>query len=194
MNYLTQAALLERGWTRKMIDTLLPAPTLKQNPYYRSAPPTKLWSLQDVERAEQTQEFAAAAERAKKRKASAEQAVRTKRQNTEYAMLNAADHIRVEVIPLSELRNKTLAQKQRWYDDHDKIEADAWRAPDETVNRWMVNYIRHRLTTYDDVLYCVKGKVGANAIHPRYKNIVLRKIAEAYPALKDECDRQESMT
>ena len=35
-NLVTQAAILERGWTKAMLK-LLPAPTEKRNPYYRSA-------------------------------------------------------------------------------------------------------------------------------------------------------------
>ena len=39
---------------------------------------------------------------------------------------------------------------------------------DEVLNRWMVNFIRHNLTEYDDVLYDAKGKVGIGDEYIRY--------------------------
>lgn len=39
---ITQSAVLSMGFTKSMIDKLLPAPTLKQNPHYKSSAPMKL--------------------------------------------------------------------------------------------------------------------------------------------------------
>ena len=49
--------LLKRGWTQRMIDDLLPPPTLKSNPHYRSAPPMLLWQIDLVEKTEQSEAF-----------------------------------------------------------------------------------------------------------------------------------------
>ena len=192
MEYMTQTDLLERGWTKKLISTFLTSPVLKQNPYYRSGSPMKLYAKDDVEQAEHLPEFSDAFQKAQKRRQSATQAVQTKAQKTERAMMIAAEHIRVTVIPMDQLRETALSSKQNWYDERGDYESLTEYAPDETVNRWMVNYIRHHLTIYDAVLCVNKGRVGKRDVYPRFKSIVLQKIASAYPELKDECARQES--
>lgn len=55
--YCCLSTLKLRGWTQKLIDELLPEPTEKRNPYYRSAAPMKLWDIETVQKAEDTEEF-----------------------------------------------------------------------------------------------------------------------------------------
>lgn len=38
------------------------------------------------------------------------------------------------------------------------------------------NYIRHRLTNYDYLLVCIKGKIGAKKIYFEIRNIIDQKI------------------
>jgi hypothetical protein len=40
---LTQSQIIEMGWTKSMINKLLPEPILKENPRYRNSAPMKLW-------------------------------------------------------------------------------------------------------------------------------------------------------
>jgi hypothetical protein len=54
----------------------------------------------------------------------------------------------------------------------------------------MVNYIRHNLTNYEDLLEELEGKVGKINAYIKLKNKILKKIAEVYPDLKDECYNQ----
>ncbi len=55
-NMLTQTEVLLRGWTKSMIEKLLPEPKLAKNKHC-SKYPTKLWSLEVVEQIEQTEEY-----------------------------------------------------------------------------------------------------------------------------------------
>ena len=72
--------LKERGWTESMIRDLLGTPDdLRDNPYYRSADPMRLWCLQRVEAAEAAPEFARRKERADRQRAAATKAVQTKK-------------------------------------------------------------------------------------------------------------------
>lgn len=64
------------------------------------------------------------------------------------------------------------------------------RPNDDTLNRWCVNYIRHQLTTYDNELYNLIGKIGRDDAYENFKKAVLEKIAEKYPKYADECKRQ----
>ena len=51
---ISQKTVIEMGWTKAMIAKLLPEPTLKPNPNYRSAAPMKLWIEEEVIAAMQT--------------------------------------------------------------------------------------------------------------------------------------------
>ena len=64
------------------------------------------------------------------------------------------------------------------------------RPNDDTLKRWCVNYIRHRLTSYNSDLLGLNGKIGKDIAYNYFKKAVLEKIAEAYPKYKDECFRQ----
>ena len=64
------------------------------------------------------------------------------------------------------------------------------RPNDNTLHRWCVNYIRHRLTSYNTELVGMNGKIGKDIAYNYFKKAVLEKIAEAYPKYKDECFRQ----
>lgn len=54
---LSQKDLFNLGFTRKMIKTLLPAPQLVQNPYFKNGAPMKMWNESDVEVAMESDEF-----------------------------------------------------------------------------------------------------------------------------------------
>ena len=93
-----------------------------------------------------------------------------------------------------------LKAKQEWYQCHpcslngDWIDEpymkNAYTANEETINRWIVNYIRHNLVSYDNFLGSIDGKVGSVEAYPEVKIAVLEKIANTYPKYKDECERQ----
>lgn len=56
--------------------------------------------------------------------------------------------------------------------------------------RWVVNYIRHNLISYDSTLFDNKGKVGKDEAYPIFKKAVLDRIAATYPKYAAECQRQ----
>lgn len=58
--FYSKAELIERGWTKRLIDECLPLPLLKTNPHYYSAPPMQLWSESTVLAAEQDERVQAA--------------------------------------------------------------------------------------------------------------------------------------
>ena len=61
---------------------------------------------------------------------------------------------------------------------------------EETLYRWIVNYIRHNLVNYDNNLKLLNGQTGKQYGYESFKDIVLRKIAAAYPKYNNECQRQ----
>lgn len=86
--YITQAAVIDLGFTKSMIKTLLPEPTLKTNPIYKCAAPMRLHRVADVNAAMETEAYKVMIAKADARRASALKAVDTKRRNGE--MLVAA--------------------------------------------------------------------------------------------------------
>lgn len=62
-------------------------------------------------------------------------------------------------------------------------------ASDKQVKQWMVNFIRHKLTGYDEAVALVNANIPGG--YQILKNTVLEKIANMYPFLKDECEKQK---
>lgn len=190
---ITQATILSMGFTKSMIDKLLPAPTLRQNPHYKSSAPMKLWKEADVLAAMDTDAFREAAAKAERRKAAASKGVDTKRKNAEVLAEELIAAIRVQRIELPELEKLALASQQRWYDFRGRGEIEF---PDrEDVDRWMVNYIRHELCEYDGSLYTLfrPGKMAdKDKLYPKVKRETLAKIAQVYPELAEECEAQSN--
>lgn len=191
---VTLSQLREMGFTPALITKLFPPPTLKPNPYYRCAPEMKLWAEETVEAAKATPEFQAAQAKREKRKAAAQKATATKRANLLAEYTQIAESIQIEVIPLDELERRALDAKQNWYNAHDpyyEYDRCAYSADAETVTRWMVNYVRHRLLSgYDGSVHALEGRTGKSDAYQAFKAAILQKIAAAYPDLADECNRQ----
>ena len=188
---VTQATVLSMGFTKSMIDKLLPAPTLKQNPHYKSSAPMKLWKEADVLAAMETDAYREAAAKAAQRKQAAAKAVDTKRKNAEVLADELIAAIHVRRIELPELERLALDAQQRWYDFRGR--GEIVNPNEEDVQRWMVNYIRHELCEYDDSLYTLflPGKMAdKDKLYPKVKRETLAKIAQVYPELAEECKKQ----
>lgn len=189
---LTQSEILELGWTKSLIGKFLPDPTLKPNPRYKSAAPMKLWNRQDVLDAMDSEEFKAAMEKASKRKAAAEKACAAKANKTMEEMTAVGNGLKIKIIPDDDLRQRSLRAKQNWAKERGNYDFIPYASniTPETMERWIVNYIRHNLVKYDAALKRLYGKCGRYEAYPEFKRIVLEKIAVAYPKHAEECKRQ----
>lgn len=198
---ISRTAVLSMGFTAKMIDDLLPEPTLVQNPRYKCAAPMKLWEEKTVLAVMDTDAYKAAKEKSDKRRANARKAVATKAKKTEMMSKKFIDCIRVELLDDSTLVDNTMKSKNEWYRTHDE-EREIYRGNvylDEidqaTKDRWIVNYIRHHLvksncSKYDRIIKNFNNQVGRTKAYGEYKKEVLMKISEVYPKYADECKRQ----
>lgn len=212
---ITQSTILDMGWTKSMIVKLLPEPILKPNPHYRCAAPMKLWIKQDVLNEMETEDFKKELEKANRRKASSQKSKNTKTINLKGKMQQIADSITVTVLPTEKLEEETLKSQEsriceqlflraeylgRHYEDNyeeyqqclDEMENFKIHRPNdgETMQRWIVNYIRHNLVDYDRKLDLLKGKTGKDEAYCLFKEEILKKIADAYPCYAEECNRQ----
>lgn len=199
---ITQSTIINTyGWTKSLISKFLPEPTLAQNPYYRNAAPMRLWKEEDVKKVMLTPEFQDAMEKTKKRKKSAAKAVNTKKAILEEEKIDFLNSIHIEVLPDNLLRKKALESKQKWYEINQLEQygysnssdiPNVYTADKNTVNRWIVNYIRHNLVQYDNFLERIYGKVGVQDTYIDTKIFILEKIADTYPKYSKECQRQIS--
>lgn len=193
--YYTLTEVKKLGFNPKMIEELLPDPILRTNPHYRRAAPMKLWEQCIVEEAMNNEKFIVYKTESDKRRQSAKKAVQTKYDKLHKEVEKKISEIYVQKIDNDRLRKETLRNKQAWYDYQECIRnkcsyMDAYSANEDTQKRWMVNFIRHNLMDYDDDLYKMSGKTGCHREYVNYKSAVLQKIAETYPELAEECQRQ----
>lgn len=179
---ISQSAVLSMGFTKSMIDKLLPSPVLKRNPHYASSAPMKLWREDDVRSAMETQEFQTMAAKAAARKAASAKAVETKRKNAEGIADNLIASIHVTRWDMPVLEEATLNAKQEWYLEHGNV--DILSPNPETLERWMVNFVRHNLCEYDDKLIDLFGLVGKEELYRRLKPKPLRKSQGCIQSLK----------
>lgn len=180
------------GFSDKLIKELLPDPIVKDNPIYKRASPMQLWRKDDVERAMESREYLDHMKKRKSRTAAAAKGVETKRKRTMEHLKERIATIKIEEpLPRDKLENLAKQSHHEWRVIKGDYYDDSCSCTDEeTVERWMVNYVRHELLDYDIELKKFFGQVGTDEVYIEYKNAVLEAIASAYPYLRDACMRQ----
>lgn len=188
---ITQSAILEMGFTKTMITKLLPKPIEKSNPYYKCASPMKLWEKELVLKVMDTNEFKEELDKANKRRKASTKAVESKKNKLKEQVEELKLNLYIRKLSDKKLIHKTIMDKNYWYSLHNDFEfVDEKTVDKATLDRWIVNYIRHNLIDYDDDLMMIKGKVVIGEAYVDYKKYVLKEIAKIYPKYKDECLRQ----
>ena len=184
-SFLTRTALLERtGWTTTLVNRLLGEPDRRKKVFGRTVP-LALYSVTRVEQAEAGADFVQAQAGIAKRKDAAAKAVATKTAKLMAAI--EAMPITVEQLGLAKARRQAIDS----YNRRSLGDAFASHASDPAfLDRITVNFIRHELTEYDVALWEVAGKTGIACAVAEIRRRVYSAIAQAYPALSEECERQ----
>ena len=187
----TKTELKELGFTEKLIQDLLLEPEYHKSPrgagrfYY-------LWRADDVKKAMLDERFIATQEKRKERSTRAQKVADKKRKKTMDKVNNIiSDMTPPERIELDELKECAIQYKNDDFICQDRI-ADANNADEDTIKRWIVNYIRHEMTDYNfEVVSADMEKcVGRDEAFILFEKKVYENIALVYPELADECDRQ----
>lgn len=190
IKYYTYSNLLKMGFTKKLIEEHLHEPLLKDNPHYRMGPKMKLYLAKDVEKFMKTDIFLNYQESRKNRVNAAIKNANKRREENYRYIDDEISQITVKRVPLDELERLTIEAKVDWIlwtrDDFYGFDD----LSDETLARWMINYIRHNLTNYDEILDNIKGKFGVEEAYIKYKKILMLKIKEVYPELFIETKEQ----
>lgn len=190
IKYYTYSNLSKMGFTKKLIEEHLHEPLLKDNPHYRMGPKMKLYLAKDVEKFMKTDIFLNYQESRKNRVNAAINNANKRREENHRYIDDEISKITVKRVSLDELERLTIEAKVDWLlctrDDFYGFDD----LSDETLSRWMINYIRHNLTNYDEILDNIKGKFGVEEAYIKYKKILMLKIKEVYPELFIETKEQ----
>ena len=194
--YWTTQELEARGWTKSLIKRFLPEPHSTKNLGRYCV--QYLYGQNTVGEIEATDEFKELQTKALNRRvAGIKSAQKRKVEYLDY--LKNRMPVRVVVKPLDEVKQDACnsynvnamyrSQFQSDYDDYSWRPASL-KSDDVFLERITVNYIRHNLTRYDGLLRRLKGKQAKEEAHEIIQRRVFEAIAEHYPDLREECDRQ----
>lgn len=193
--YYSVPNLIERGWTKALIAKFAGAHDCeRKNPMFASAgAPMRFWQMEKIERIEATPEFQAAKAKAAGRSAAGKKVAQMKREE----ILAAIDAMQINVAQMSaeELLHNAINSYNEFGQElalERGIDREA-ATPDSDplfLLRIQVNYLRHNETQYDSQLAALYGKIGKKEAIDSIRERIYDAIAEAYPFLREECDRQ----
>lgn len=189
--------LRRRGWTPAMIRDLLgDHDDTRPNPRYSSAgAPMQLWLKERVEAAEATDAFHDRVAKAQRRSESSKKAAETKREELKRLVqtikitviresLDDLTHAAIESYNLRGIYREALQRRGEWF-----LRATEDSDPD-FLDRITVNYIRHELTSYDELMHSLVGLVGRREAQMLLRGRLMDAIAATYPEFAIECARQ----
>lgn len=195
--YVSLAGLRGRGWTPAIVRNLLGEPDLwGRNARDRAMPAVRLYGADRVEVAERGTKFAAA------RRAALRRGVATVREGSTGRSAALLAMVRATPIVVPRLAPRTLAERAvrhrnlidekyaRGRAGYASEPATLAGADPAALPRWMVNYLRHALTRYDDLLQGLAGGDGREEAEALLRRRVYGAIAAVYPELGAECRRQ----
>ena len=179
-----KSELKERGWTDSLIRDHLGQPCRSKHVRGHKHP-MLLYSKARVLEAEASPSFSEQQIRSQARSEIAKQSAARRAKSTR----EAAATLRFKVIKMSPSRllGEAIAsyrQRTGWHVTRNDDLA--------FLERLQVNYARHELTSYDEVLPLFDGEIGVADAKQVIRQAVYAAIADAYPHLAEECDRQLS--
>lgn len=111
--------------------------------------------------------------------------------------LQELETMEIEKLPAKELKRKTLKHQSELYKSgFEKYDRKYYNNgylsnyTDKELKRWEVNYIRHKMTPYNHVLWEIKNKYLREDLSYSLFETVMLNMRETYPSLAEEIDRQ----
>lgn len=187
-DFLSKRNLVERGWTRTSIQHFLGNPdATKTNPCYRSAPPMCLYNPERVKTIENSEEWCRWRDQKNIRSEAATKVAEKKAKELQ----TEVDKWKPKLprMPIEEVRRRAIRAYNDWNVLYDKSEASE-SSNASFLDRITVNYLRHETTDYDSMLAEVAGKIGVRTAKCIIRKRVYDVIADTYPELASETDRQ----
>jgi hypothetical protein len=183
--YISKAGLKKRGWTDRAIDIYLSqSDKVVTNSRYAKASPMYLYLRSRVEDAEKSAEYQRYLDHHSPKKMGAQKGILTKKERL-------IKEVQSWTIVLKPERAHTITQSALMeYNRYHPDEPATHNHSISFLNRITVNYLRHRLTNYDEKLNVLFGKVGKDEAYQVLNQMIYKKISEQYPELATECKRQ----
>ncbi|MEM6840506.1 MAG: restriction endonuclease [Cyanobacteria bacterium P01_C01_bin.120] len=187
-DWLTKAAIKERGWTDGAIKRFLgPPEETRKNPHYLSGPPMQLWRVITVDEAEDNPEFIAWKTKHDHRREDLSKRAIEQHQQRRSLLMEWVDSLAVEVPKYSKTQLFRFAidnYNDLWSNrgEYEKLIYQDFRELDpDFLHRITINALLHALSDYEYHLAQVEGLTGASEARNKLKTKVLTSIHEAYP-------------
>lgn len=203
---LSQGKIIaERGWSKAMIEKLLGSPDkLQENPYYRSAAPMRMYSIERVQKVEASPEYQALLEKRQKRGQIGRAAADRKRAELraevesydislpafalEDLAKRAAENYISHQIDIAEMRANRRGQFSELPDFDFKFKP--WDEPDSFRDRCSVNFLRHCCTHYEKYLALLTRRIGKDEAYMLLNERIGKMISNQYPMLANAVSEQ----
>jgi hypothetical protein len=183
--YITKTELKKRGWTDRAIDIYLSdSDKVVRNKRYVNAPPMHLYLKSRVEGLESCPEYLRYLSQHTTKRIGAQKGVSTKKDRLIKEVQSWAILLKPE--RAHTITQSALLEYNRYHPD----EPASHNNSIAFLNRITVNYLRHKLTNYDEKLNALFGKVGKDEAYQLLNQMIYKKISEQYPELATECKRQ----
>jgi hypothetical protein len=181
--YYMQSELIENGITKTIISKFLKEPCMTAKNRNNSKYPIKLYSIERVNSLYNNLDFINEMNKSKNRKIIANKATNTKIEKT----LKEYENFNIVVKKEKGVVLKAINS----YNDFNFENPIAHVNSDETfLQRITVNYIRHNLTKYDNVIESLFSKVGRGEVYRSLNIKIYEEISNIYPEYKNECKNQ----
>ena len=183
--FITKTQLKERGWTDSLIKRFLVEPD-KRKPNFRYGGDSEihLYCLERVTTIEVCERFKAEKSKSNTRSEKS----KSIKDQMKIATVEAAESLIVNIEIVD--KNNLLKLAIENYNERNWSKSASVNDSEAFLDRIVVNYIRHCLTTYDFDLQRFKKKVGVRLAERKIRYRVFEKIKEVYPEYQNECDRQ----
>jgi len=202
--YFNSTQLKSRGWTTSMIKQFMPLHDKDvMNPFYRSGPRVKWYLVERTEKIEQTQDWSErrgkSAPRVQAARAVAEKIAVIKAAEKEAAAIKSAEAtaeylsgVSIDVKKIQpDVLLKSACENYNYYSNELSPIANG-NSDKEFLERIQVNYLRHKATCYERKLEDIKGEMDHHVAVLGVKTKALAAIAQSYPFLAEECERQRA--
>lgn len=180
-NYMTYSEL-EKKWTATLISTHLGKPDkLAPNPYNSKWASMRLYLVERVRQVEDTQEFREDAAKAQKRRLGSLRGVATKKARSAQQAGQELVVTGLDQITEAQLITQACAHyNSLWLMEiKEGAKAKATRASSRMfLARIIVNYVRHELSNYDDILDKLEGMTGKYEAQAIMRELVLSRLEE----------------
>lgn len=187
VRYFTKTKLKRRGWSETLIKTKLgDAHKRVKNPFNSNASDLLLWEEKAVIEKEQDQDFQTHLARREKQS----NLMKSRSEKSRQELFSEIESMDINIAIMGAEELKDFAIKEWRKEKRGNVPFCPSKAHSQTLARWMVNYIRHNLTRYDQKLEEIIGKTGRKEAVTLIRQRVFKEIARTYPEFSAECQRQ----